>query len=107
MDMSTARHLNLVSINEYLSGELVTDIKHEYLAGVVYAMVGTTNAHNIIAGNLFQSSVINSLERPAANLTRIRNAAFKLRVVHGSIIPTLRLFASQTPRPTHFRKPLR
>ena len=32
--MTAARKLNLVSIDDYLAGELVSRVKHEYLAGV-------------------------------------------------------------------------
>jgi Uma2 family endonuclease len=49
--MSTAKQLNLVSVEDYLAGELVSPIKHEYLGGVVYAMAGARNAHNLIATN--------------------------------------------------------
>jgi Uma2 family endonuclease len=42
---------DLVAINDYLVGELVSPIKHEYLGGVVYAMAGASNAHNLIASN--------------------------------------------------------
>jgi Uma2 family endonuclease len=49
--MSTAKKLNLVSVDDYLAGELISPIKHEYLGGVVYAMAGARNAHNIIATN--------------------------------------------------------
>ncbi len=38
---------------EYLAGERLTQTKHEYLAGVVYAMAGASRAHNLIAGNIF------------------------------------------------------
>lgn len=51
--MSTAEKLNLVSVETYLDGELRSSVKHEYLAGVVYAMAGARNVHNIIAGNVF------------------------------------------------------
>jgi Uma2 family endonuclease len=51
--MSTAEKLNLVSVEDYLEGELVSPLKHEYVAGVVYAMAGARNAHNVIAGNVF------------------------------------------------------
>src|SRR5438105_4494779 len=53
--MSTARKLNLVSVADYLAGELVSPVKHEYLGGVVYAMAGARNVHNLIAGNVFAS----------------------------------------------------
>jgi Uma2 family endonuclease len=53
--MSTARKLTPVSVDEYLSGELRSAIKHEYLGGVVYGMAGASNAHNIIKGNIFAS----------------------------------------------------
>lgn len=53
--MSAARKLNLISVEEYLAGELVSPRKHEYLGGVVYAMAGARNVHNTIAGNVFAS----------------------------------------------------
>jgi Uma2 family endonuclease len=49
--MSAVPRWNLVSIDDYLAGELVSPIKHEYLGGVVYAMAGARNAHNLIASN--------------------------------------------------------
>src|SRR5881394_2037875 len=49
--MTAAKNLDLISVEEYLAGELVSPIKHEYLGGVVYAMAGARNAHNLIAAN--------------------------------------------------------
>jgi Uma2 family endonuclease len=49
--MSAIKKLNLVSIADYLAGELVSPVKHEYLGGVVYAMAGARNVHNLIASN--------------------------------------------------------
>ena len=49
--MSAVKKLNLLSVEDYLAGELVSPIKHEYLGGVVYAMAGARNAHNLIATN--------------------------------------------------------
>jgi len=53
--MSTARKLATISVDEYLSGELRSAIKHEYLGDVVYAMAGASNAHNMVKGNIFAS----------------------------------------------------
>jgi Uma2 family endonuclease len=41
----------LVAVDDYLAGELGSPIKHEYLGGVLYAMAGARNAHNLIASN--------------------------------------------------------
>lgn len=49
--MTAAKKRNLVSVEDYLAGELVSPIKHEYLGGVVYAMTGATNGHNTVATN--------------------------------------------------------
>jgi Uma2 family endonuclease len=40
------------SPSEYLQIEEQSPIKHEYIDGHIYAMVGASGAHNIIAGNL-------------------------------------------------------
>ena len=50
--MSTVRKHEFISIDDYLSGELVAHDKHEYVAGLVYAMVGGTNVHNSIASRV-------------------------------------------------------
>ncbi len=51
--MTAVKKLNLVSVEDYLQGELISPIKHEYLGGMVYAMAGARIAHNDIAGNVF------------------------------------------------------
>ncbi len=38
-------------MEDYLSGELLGRVKHEYLGGMVYAMAGGRNVHNLIASN--------------------------------------------------------
>jgi Uma2 family endonuclease len=45
-------HLKLVAAEDYLAGELTSDQKHEFLGGVLYAMAGASNAHNMIATNV-------------------------------------------------------
>jgi len=47
---AAAAHLPL-SIEEYLEGELLSEIRHEYVDGEVFAMSGTSKNHNRIAGN--------------------------------------------------------
>ena len=50
--MSSVPQFRFVSVEDYLDGEQESSIKHEYLGGYVYAMVGASNAHNIIASNV-------------------------------------------------------
>ncbi len=38
-----------LSVTEYLEGELVSEIRHEYIDGEVYAMVEASDRHNLIA----------------------------------------------------------
>lgn len=42
-----------VSIDDYLRGEETARVKHEYLDGRVFAMAGSSERHNRIAGNVF------------------------------------------------------
>lgn len=41
-----------LSVEEYLASEPFSEVKREYLAGMVYEMAGAGEAHNIIAVNL-------------------------------------------------------
>ena len=51
--MTAAKKLNLTSEEAYLAAELNSQIKHEFLGGVMYAMAGARNRHNRIAGRIF------------------------------------------------------
>lgn len=43
----------LISVEDYLDGELIAETKHELIDGAVYAMVGTSGNHDRIAGNVY------------------------------------------------------
>jgi len=49
--MSAVKKLHLIPVEDYLAGELVLPVKHEYVGGVAYAMSGARNVHNLIASN--------------------------------------------------------
>ena len=74
--MSTARQPDLVSVDDYLAGELNSDVKHEFVAGVVHAMAGVSNAHNMISTNLLRH-IGNQLENSPC---REFNSDTKVRV---------------------------
>lgn len=75
--MTAAQKLNLISVEDYLAGELVSPIKHEYLGGIVYAMAGARNAHNLIASN----TLIGLGARLRGKRCRAFNSDTKIRVV--------------------------
>ena len=51
--MALKPQLNFISEQDYLAGELISKVKHEYIDGDVYAMVGASKNHDKIAGNVF------------------------------------------------------
>lgn len=42
-----------LSVEDYLNGEPLSDVRHDYIHGDVYAMAGATANHNLISGNAF------------------------------------------------------
>ena len=46
-----------ITEQEYLDGERISDIKHEYVAGQVYAMTGASANHNFIVASLIGTSL--------------------------------------------------
>ena len=44
-----------LSPEEYLAGEALAEVRHEFVGGRVYAMAGASEDHNRITGNLFAS----------------------------------------------------
>jgi len=55
--MQAAPSRDYIGIENYLAGEEVSGVKHEYSAGSVYAMAGATREHNQIAGNIYSALV--------------------------------------------------
>ncbi len=47
-----AEQLNYITVEEYLAGEEISEVKHEYVEGQVYAMAGAKVNHNRIATNV-------------------------------------------------------
>lgn len=49
--MALAENLKL-GVEDYLQGELISEVRHEYVGDDIYAMVGVKRAHDTIATNL-------------------------------------------------------
>lgn len=42
-----------ITVEEYLEGEMHSEVRHEYFDGNVMEMPGTTDSHELVAGNFF------------------------------------------------------
>ena len=51
--MALVEKLQHYSADEYLDQEQRADVRHELVGGQMFAMVGASNIHNLIAGSLF------------------------------------------------------
>ncbi len=49
--MTALEHPVLVSIEDYLAGEAISDVKHEFIGGLVFGMDGFSNLHSTITVN--------------------------------------------------------
>lgn len=65
-----------VSVPEYLEGELISEIRHEYVDGKVMAMAGASDVHEEIAADLFTDLRIHLEGKPC----RAYKSDVKLRV---------------------------
>jgi Uma2 family endonuclease len=50
--MSILRKIEPLSVEDYLAMEQQSDVRHEYVGGMILDMVGSTERHNMIALNL-------------------------------------------------------
>jgi len=86
--MDFTQPITAIPVREYLEGEQVSDIRHEYVDGQVYAMSGGTNNHAKIAGNAF-GALWNALRgspcRPFGAGTKIRVQSEGSAVVYDGV----------------------
>ena len=52
--MSAVKNIDLISVDDYLNGELTSDTKHELIDGHIYAMAGASGNHDRISGNIYR-----------------------------------------------------
>lgn len=90
--MREVPELGLVSVQSYLAAEAGAETRHEYVGGVVYAMAGASNAHNLIAKNVLVA-LANRLRgrpcRPFNSDTKIRlRLPFQVRFYYPDVSVT-------------------
>ena len=71
---NTSENTAYITEQDYLEGEKIAEVRHEYVDGIVYAMAGTSLRHNDIAIN------ITSLLRPLTRGTPCKVNASDVKV---------------------------
>ncbi len=77
--MQTATQNDFVTIPDYLATEEISEVRHEYLGGMVYAMAGETRDHNRILGNLYVQIREHLKGKPCQVYTSDIRVNFKVR----------------------------
>jgi Uma2 family endonuclease len=101
--MSTAKTLNLVSVADYLAGELDSPIKHEYLGGIVYAMAGARNVHNLIATNTLGALYVRLRGRPCRPFNSDTKVRVRLPTQVRFYYPDASVVCRENPRTNSFQ----
>jgi Uma2 family endonuclease len=92
-----------VSVEDYLQGELISEVRHEYLGGEIYAMVGASDRHNLITGNLF--AALRPLVRGTPCQVFVSDMKVRLNVAGEDVFyyPDLVLSCDPQDRATYYR----
>ena len=101
--MATPQPVPFLSEDEYLSGEEVSSVRHEYVNGQVYAMAGSTDKHNLIslnAGSLFNTQLPEHCEIFMADM-KVRIQTQKDLMFY---YPDVMVCCAEDDRATYFRK---
>jgi Uma2 family endonuclease len=99
--MQTAVKSDFVSVAKYLASETTSQIRHEYLGGLVYAMAGETVTHNQIAGNLYLALRRYAKGKPCRTFMSDIRVNFHLRTDEYYYYPDLVVTCDK--RDTHLR----
>ena len=88
----------LVTVEEYLEGERKSEVRHEYVAGDIYAMAGASRTHNIIALNI--ADTLRALLRGSGRPPFITDMKVRVRTRGETLFYYPDVFVSCDPRDT-------
>ena len=78
--MATVQQIAFMSEEEYLAGEKIAVLKHEYVDGHIYAMAGAHSNHNVLSGNVHGEFRNHLKGKPC----RAYMSDMKVRIANGS-----------------------
>ena len=74
--MDLVKGLYTISVEDYLSGEQGSPVKHEYVHGEVFAMAGGSDARNTVTLNIATKLLVQAREKGC----RAYSSSVKVRV---------------------------
>ena len=101
MNMSLAKKYDLISEQEYLNGELLSEIRHEYIDGEVYAMIGAHKYHNLITGEIFRIFANHLLGKPCQSYA----SDMKVKIDQKYFYPDVMVDCSQVDADYYIEQP--
>lgn len=95
--------LNFLTVEEYLKFEQNDEIRHEYVAGQIYAMAGASEAHNLIVTNLI--AILRPHLRGSSCRAFVADMKVKINLQQGDIFyyPDLLVTCDQDDREKYFK----
>jgi len=101
--MPLAKQLNdKIGKEEYLQGELSSEVKHELIDGKIYAMTGASDNHNKISGNIF--SEIKAALRTAQSPCSTYISDMKVNVANQFFYPDVMVVCDKSDNESNYYK---
>ncbi len=93
-----------LSVEEYLAGEEQSEVRHEFIAGAVYAMSGASEPHNIIALNI--ASALRAQLRGRRCRAFMADMKLRLRILEDDVFyyPDVMVACDPTDRASHYKE---
>ena len=88
------------SVEDYLESEKTSFAKHEYVDGIVHAMAGASDRHNLIAGDIYTALAIHLRDSPCQPFSSDIKVRVSQKVYY---YPDILVSCEQTPEDAHFR----
>lgn len=98
--MSTLTSNTRITPQEFLEGEPYSEVKHEFIAGRAYAMVGASSTHNLICVNL-STALRNHLRRGPC---QVFAADMKIRIGDDFYYPDIMVACEPADRREYYRE---
>ncbi len=87
-----------LSVEDYLEMEKTATVRHEYVAGEVYAMVGVSRRHSRIAGNVFRLLAVAA----AGSSCRVHQSDMKLQIDDVFYYPDVMVACEDEPEDPYY-----